>query len=53
MICAVLEEIGAKQARPLKPAYSIEAHDTSRMETPDEGVLRNRTVQIAVGPCAI
>ncbi|MFB0493673.1 hypothetical protein ABIE45_006329 [Methylobacterium sp. OAE515] len=53
MSCVKLEEIGAKQAQPLKPAYSIETRYTSRTETRDEGVIRNAKGQIAVGPCAI
>ena len=46
---AVLEEIAALQARPLEPVYPIEIFDALRIKVRDEGLVRNKTVHIALG----
>ncbi|HEX2526565.1 MAG TPA: IS256 family transposase [Geminicoccus sp.] len=46
---AVLDEIGAWQARPLEPVYPLVFFDALRVKIHDEGLVRNKAVHIALG----
>ena len=46
---AVLEEIGAWQARPLEPVYPLVFFDALRVKVRDEGLVRNKAVHLALG----
>src|SRR3712207_6332045 len=46
---AVLEEIAAWQARPLEPVYPLVFFDALRIKIRDEGLVRNKAVQVALG----
>jgi putative transposase len=49
MADAVLEEITAWQARPLEPVYPLVFFDALRVKIRDEGVVRNKAVDVALG----
>jgi putative transposase len=46
---AVLDEIAARQARPLEPVYPLVFFDALRVKVRDEGLVRNKAVHIALG----
>jgi putative transposase len=46
---AVLDEVGAWQARALEPTYPLVFFDALRVKIRDEGTVRNRAVHIALG----
>src|SRR3954464_10367191 len=46
---AVLEEVAAWQARPLEAAYPLVFFDALRVKIRDEGLVRNKAVDIALG----
>jgi hypothetical protein len=49
---AVLEEIGIWQARPLELVYPLVFFDALRVKIRDKGLVRNKTVQVALGVTA-
>ncbi|MFC7610692.1 IS256 family transposase [Teichococcus aestuarii] len=46
---AVLDEISARQNRPLEPVYPVVFFDALRVKIRDEGLVRNKAVHIALG----
>ena len=46
---AVLEEVSVWQNRPLEPVYAIMYFDALRVKIRDEGLVRNKTVYLAIG----
>jgi putative transposase len=46
---AVLEEVGAWQASPLKAVYPLVFFDALRVKIRDEGLVRNKAAHIALG----
>jgi hypothetical protein len=46
---AVLEEVAAWQARPMEEVYPLIFFDALRAKIRDEGLVRNKAVQIALG----
>ena len=46
---AVLDEVGAWRARPLEPVYPLVFFDALCVKIRDEGLVRNKAVQLALG----
>src|SRR5215203_3071625 len=46
---AVLDEVAARQARPLETAYPLIVFDALGVKIRDEGLVRNKAVHIALG----
>lgn len=46
---AVLEEVAARQQRPLDRVYPVVILDALRVKIRDEGVVRNKAVYLAIG----
>jgi len=46
---AVIDEVGAWQARPLEPTYAIVFFDALRVKIRDEGLVKNKAVYLAIG----
>jgi transposase-like protein len=46
---AVMDEIGAWQARPLEPMYPVIFFDAMRVKIREDGVVRNKAVYLALG----
>jgi putative transposase len=49
---AVLDEVTTWQQRPLDPVYPLVFFDAIRVKIPDEGVVRNKAIHIALGVMA-
>ena len=49
---AVLDEVTTWQNRPLEPVYPLIFFDALRVKVRDEGLVRNKTVHIALVPAA-
>lgn len=49
LTAAVMEEVGAWQARPLEPSYALVFFDALRVKIRDEGLVANRAVYLAIG----
>ena len=46
---AVLDELAARQSRPLESVYAIVYFDAVRVKIRDEGLVRNTAVYLAIG----
>jgi transposase-like protein len=46
---AVMEEVGAWQARPLEPMYPVVFFDALRVKVREDAVVRNKAVYLALG----
>ncbi|MDE1182892.1 IS256 family transposase [Paraburkholderia sp.] len=46
---AVLDEVRARQERPLDPVYALVYFDALRVKIRDEGLVRNKAVYLAIG----
>ena len=46
---AVLDEVTARQQRPLGPIYPLIFFDAIRAKIRDEGLVRNKAIRIALG----
>ena len=49
MTDAVLDEVSARQNRPLEPAYAIVFFDAVRVKVRDEGLVSNKAICLAIG----
>jgi putative transposase len=46
---SVIDEVSAWQSRPLDPSYALVFFDALRVKIRDEGVVRNKSVYLAIG----
>jgi putative transposase len=46
---AVMEEVGAWQARPLEPMYPVVFFDALRVKIREDAVVRNKAIYLALG----
>ena len=46
---AVMDEVGAWQARPLEPMYPVVFFDALRVKIREEGLVRNKAIYLALG----